>query len=201
MDSNIHRILKKRSNETKKSKELSQRFYSYGFNVAIWKAFFKKDFILKEQKILDFGCGVGFSVYCGIRMGYNVVGLDVKFHGNVYEDINKYRLMYGTYKHIVLYDGFDIPLPDNTFDVIVGKVSFDKFITTKRNDSLEEIKPLINFRLKELKRISTDNALIVSDNFKFITKNDWEKNGFRVKIIDFRKNAEKFYNMKLKWRY
>jgi SAM-dependent methyltransferase len=182
------KILKYRQrihNQQKEYTEIDSRFIDYESNVKAWENFFALNEVTKEDRILDFGCAVGFSILVGRELGYNVRGLDVIYEGP-YVGVKEYRKKYGTDEYIDIYDGYNIPYPDNSFTIIVGRTSFEKFNTTKRNDYENEVKELIDLRLKEFDRIITGKRLIVSNTNTFISKYIWLKYGFTPIIMRFK---------------
>jgi len=73
-----------------------------------------------SKKILDFGSGPGYSLFVGIPLGYDIVGLDVQDEFEKYlSDFKKLRNTLGTDKHTILYNTTKFPFEDNTFDIIM----------------------------------------------------------------------------------
>jgi len=181
-------IIKRRIKVHKNKKHydhISSRFTDYGPNVRAWKNFFNLPYVTKDDVILDFGCAVGFSILVGRELGYEVWGVDVEYKGP-YKGVDIYREKYGTDKYIKIYDGYNLPFEDDTFTIIAGRTSFEKFNSDKRNDDPETISKMINQRLKEFDRITTGKKIIVSNTDVFITPKMWESYGFDPKIIRFR---------------
>lgn len=71
-----------------------------------------------QAKVLDFGCGSGTAVRLLRREGYDALGVDIRWPGADYGDIERADLPPGTLRY---YDqGGPLPFEDDTFDVIVS---------------------------------------------------------------------------------
>lgn len=97
------------------------------------------NFINKNDRILDFGCGRCCQTYKLKQLGYNVQGIDINNHG-----------VCMTPK---LYDGININYPDNYFDIVICSFVLHHIPTFKNT-------------LKELKRITKKYILIYEDTPK-----------------------------------
>jgi len=118
-----------------------------------------------NKKILDFGSGPGYSLFVGIPLGYDIVGLDVKGDFQEYLSLfKKLRKALGTDKHTILYDTSKLPFEDKTFDIIICKA-----VLTKTYHYIDN---------QEFKRILKDDGIILvfpEKNLRII-KNIPEKN-------------------------
>ncbi|HEX3977589.1 MAG TPA: class I SAM-dependent methyltransferase [Solirubrobacteraceae bacterium] len=71
-----------------------------------------------SAKVLDFGCGSGVTVGLLRRAGYDASGVDIRWPGADYGDIEHSDLPEGTLRY---YDqGGPLPFEDDTFDVIIS---------------------------------------------------------------------------------
>jgi len=135
-----------------------------------WDKFFNNEkHCKKTDVILDFGCASGFSIFAAKRLGFeNVYGIDIKgpFHESMVKHVVK---IIGIEDSVVFYKGCGtLPFEIDYFDIILG---FDAII---RGDysSEEQRKERLNFRVKELTRISKKGARwhIRPDKHLFIIK-------------------------------
>jgi len=165
--------------------KIHKGFTDYDRNFSIWSKFFDLPEVTKDDVILDFGCAVGFSILIGRELGYNVRGVDVEYKGP-YKGVDKYREKYGTDKYIEIYDGYNLPYPDNTFTIITSKASLDKFNSDKRNDDETIITEMITKRLEEFDRILTRKRLVISSVIQFMRSDEWESHNIKFKHYKFR---------------
>jgi len=123
-----------------------------------WSVFFKYFDDIKKYKILDFGCGAGWSVRIGIDFGYNIMGLDTEAVSR-FSIFQEFRRALGVKPYVKIYDGIKkLPFDDNEFNLIVCRASFNKFHNIDRNKNIHEM--TLN-RLKEFSRILTGERIVV----------------------------------------
>jgi len=123
------------------------------------------DYIDKSKKILDFGSGPGYSLFVGSRLGYDIVGLDVKDEVEDYLSIFKrLRTALGTDEHTILYDTPGLPFEDDSFDIIMCRavlcmtyqhIDIQEFKRVLKDDGIILVLPESHLRF--LKDIPEDN--------------------------------------------
>lgn len=126
-------------------------------NLKIWKVFF--DYINKPSyRILDFGCGSGWSIYLGRTLGYRMYGLDTLKWSKAMRFV-EFRRALGVSRFTKLYSGAGtLPFKDDYFDVIVCRASFNKF---NNSDGRTDREGIILERIKEFSRIATGPRMLV----------------------------------------
>lgn len=129
---------------------------------------FQKYKKLIKSKILDFGCGEGFFAELVFGKQKIDIGLDLFDNKRVVEAKDR-----KIYKKIMLYDGINLPYPDNYFNTVVS------------NCVLEHISD-IKFSLKEIFRVLKPGGNFITS----VMADQWEKNLFGSKI--FGKNYLKY---------
>jgi len=136
-------------------------------NLYIWNDFFE-NYTNKTDRILDFGCGAGWSVYLGRELGYDIKGVDIDDPPYNAQEMINLREEIGTAPFIDIYNGKSkLPYEDGSYDIIVCKASLDKFndrwnneaLRNKREDIIDE---LSDKRSKEFSRILRGNKTLIS---------------------------------------
>lgn len=113
-----------------------------------WLRFLKK---FKNEKIIDFGCGGGFSLLAGRKLNLHIIGLDVDVEES-YRDLNNYHNTKPVY-----YNGIDVPIFNYKFDVIIFNWSL-MFNYINREIKLLTDNELIK-RINQLRKIMNKNAI------------------------------------------
>ena len=163
---------------------IPQKFGNKERGVFIWSDFFSL-FGNKNDVILDFGCGPAWSIYTGPSLGYNIRGVDIdnEFYPN--EIMNPFREEIGVLDYVDIYDGFNIPYLNNSFDLIVCKASFDKFQTSLIRVNEDERDELVNFRLTEFSRILRGNkTLVIAGGMKGVNRSLFEN--YEINVLRWR---------------
>lgn len=111
-----------------------------------------KNFLInfKNEKILDFGSGSGIALSIGKELGLNIIGLDIDKE-SVYRDMND---LFGV--RPIYYDGVNIPLFDEKFDVVIlhwsflfdYHVKYDRFAIMEGED--------VKIRAEQLRKLTKD---------------------------------------------
>ena len=118
------------------------------------------------EPILDVGCGDGFFAkvtfanQCNNKRYLIDIGLDVK--NSRIEEARKL----GIYKKLVIYDGKELPFPDNSFSTVISNCVLEHI------DNLE-------FTLKEISRVLKSSGLFITA----VMAKPWEENLFGNKIL------------------
>jgi SAM-dependent methyltransferase len=106
------------------------------------------DHIDKSKKILDFGSGAGYSLFVGRRLGYDIVGLDVKDEIENYLSIFKrLRTALETDVYTVLYNTPILPFEDDSFDIIICRAVLSMTYQ--------------HINIQEFKRVLKDDGIIL----------------------------------------
>ncbi len=95
--------------------------------------------ILPGQRVLDFGCGTATLTIMG-KQKYpdaDFVGLDVD--ENILRIAKKKMSKKGLDINIDIYDGFNLPYEDNTFDRVISSFVFHHLSTEQKKDILKQI--------------------------------------------------------------
>jgi len=142
-----------------------------------WYTFFKYFNDIEKYKILDFGCGAGWSIRIGTDFGYNIMGLDTnainKFSFNLFQ---KFRKALGVDPYVKIYDGIEkLPFDDNEFNLIVCRASFNKFHNINVDKNTQRM--ALN-RLEEFSRILTGERIVVITGSYF--KEEFKQFDFKV---------------------
>jgi SAM-dependent methyltransferase len=132
-----------------------EKFYGENHQRKHWKKFF--DYFGLEYKILDFGCGAGWSIKIGKELNYDITGLDsISIAKSRADNFDTFRKSLGVHDDIKLYSGSgELPFKDNSFSLIVCRASFNKFHDNKN------IHKLAIERLTEFSRILYDPRIVV----------------------------------------
>jgi SAM-dependent methyltransferase len=126
-------------------------------NLEKWQIFFDY-FNDTKLKILDFGCGAGWSIHLGRKLGYDMMGLDVKDMWS-FKEFNEFREALDVAKYVKLYSGVStIPFKDNSFSLIVCRGSFNKFGNT---EGVKGERKIILERIGEFSRILKEPRIVV----------------------------------------
>lgn len=126
-------------------------------NLKKWKPFFDY-FNNTNYKILDFGCGAGWSIHLGRKLGYDMVGLDIKDLWS-FKEFNEFRTALGVSKYVKLYSGVGtLPYEDDSFSLIVCRGSFNKFGNT---EGVKGERKIILERIGEFSRILKESGIVV----------------------------------------
>jgi SAM-dependent methyltransferase len=151
-----------------------EKFFGEDHQRNHWTKFF--NFFGKEYKILDFGCGAGWSIKIGRDLGYDIVGLDTtNIAASRHEKFNEFRKALGVHEYIKLYDGIEkLPFEDDSFSLIVCRASFNKYHVTNKNEKSK----LALERLNEFSRILTGPRIVVITGKYF--KNEFKQFDFQV---------------------
>jgi len=144
-------------------------------NIDKWKVFYDY-FLDKSLKILDFGCGAGWSIHLGRKFGYDIHGLDVKAWANAAKNFIEFREALGVSKYVKLYDGYGtLPWSDNSFSLIVCRGSFNKF---KSKEAKKDEREIILERIGEFSRILYGPKIVVIAGGYFLKfKKEFKKAG------------------------
>ena len=146
---------------------LSNKLINKEKNLYIWNDFFEK-YTKKTDRILDFGCGAGWSIYLGLKLGYDIRGIDVDSPPYNMEEMVNFREEIETARFIDIYDGNNnLPYEDESYDIIVCKASLEKFNDRQNNEALknkrEDIRDeLVDKRCKEFSRILRGKKTLVA---------------------------------------
>ncbi len=139
---------------------------------------FEKNKKIIKGKILDLGCGDGFFAEVVFGKRKIDVGLDLKTNRRTEETIkNK------VYKKVILYNGFNIPFKNNSFETIIS------------NCVLEHI-PDLKTSIKEIYRVLKPGGhfltTVVTDNWeKFLLG----KKLLGKKYLKFLRKKQEHYNL------
>lgn len=140
------------------------------------KKYFKKVFktYLKYgkigDKILDFGCGEGYSTLMGKEMGLEVIGLDLDPKYIIKEsqcDPNyNVKIIKAEEADIRYYDGKRFPFPDNYFNGMTAKVSINKDFTVPGGNCIGGNYKVLHResalnRIKEIYRVLKNNSIVI----------------------------------------
>lgn len=160
-------------------------------NLKKWDPFFNH-FNDTNLKILDFGCGAAWSVYRGIKEGYDMMGVDVK-NLWAFKEFNEFREALGVSQYVKLYSGCGrLPFDDNSFSLVVSRGSFNKFGNT---DGVKGDRKIILERISEFSRILTGPKIVVIAGGYFLKfKKEFHNVGLKECYL-WNKN-----NIKLAWR-
>ena len=128
------------------------------------------------DRILDFGCGEGWSTVQGREMGLDVVGLDLdpgcwaetgngKMEKRRREDHYIPELMErvrkdGEEPNVVLYDGKGFPFGDEEFDGLVCKTAMGKDFTVKDGNLIGKEDNALT-RISEIYRVLKRKATVI----------------------------------------
>lgn len=152
-----------------------RKFFGKENNIENWMVFF--NYFDKSLKILDFGCGAGWGIYLGRKLGYDIEGLDsTGIRKDRLKQFNDFRDEIGVSKYVKLYNGCGaLPYLDNSFSLIVCRASFNKFRNTQ---GLKNESELAIERLKEFDRILIQPKIVVITGNYF--KKEFSKFNFKV---------------------
>jgi len=152
------------------------KFFKESYHRKHWEIFFN-NFISKDNKILDFGCGAGWGIKIGREKGFDIFGLDtVAIHKKRVEQFDKFRKKLGIHEYVKLYNGAGrLPFEDNSFSLIVCRASFNKF---RNKDGQTDENELALERLDEFSRILYDPRIVVITGKYF--KKQFSKFDFKV---------------------
>jgi len=132
------------------------KYFGEKHNVNVWSNFFK--FIRHDHKILDFGCGAGWSIHTGRKLGYDILGLETTAIAR-FNKFDTFRKALGIDKYVELYKGLgNLPFPDNSFTMIVCRASFNKFHNSSR---VNDEKKLAVERLNEFSRLLYGPRIVI----------------------------------------
>lgn len=136
------------------------KFFREDVYTYIWNDFFDR-FPNKDDIILDFGCGAGWSIYFGRKRGFKVFGLDVRY--NKTDELYKFQTFrdgLGISEYVKLYDGIEkIPFENDTFSLIVCRSSLMRY-TLKAETELSKPE-LVKRRVNDLLRILNEKKTMV----------------------------------------
>ena len=151
-----------------------EKFYGEKYQRKHWKKFF--DYFGSEYRILDFGCGAGWSIKIGKELEYDIAGLDTtNIAKSRHDKFDEFRKELGIHQYVKLYNGTEkFPFEDDSFSLIVCRASFNKF---KAVDETEKSK-LATERLNEFSRILYDPCIVVITGNYF--KEEFSKFDFKV---------------------
>jgi len=119
------------------------------------------------DRILDFGCGEGWSTIVGKEMNLEVIGLEldpkywVKGCGGDQHEIHEIQV---PGSDIRFYDGKEFPFPDNYFNGLTAKVSLGKdFTVPKGNVVAGSIldKSHAQLRIQEIYRVLVPESIVI----------------------------------------
>ena len=140
---------------------------------------------VKNKKILDAACGVGYGSYILSKNGKQVYGIDIDEESIKYakKNFNRKNL------HFVKASIENLPFDNDFFDIVVSFETIEHVNEIMQNKFLNEIERVL--KKEGILFISTPNKLVYSDKRGF-------KNKFHIKEF----YEEEFYNfLKNKFKY
>jgi len=152
-----------------------RKFFNENIQIGKWSMFFNR-YGNKRDIILDFGCGAGWGIFVGRRMGYEVYGLDVECPETA--PFFKFRKKIDVDKYVKMYDGVSVPYDDNTFTLITCKSSLSKYVNLSKEKITLEKK--VNKRVSEISRILKPKGIIITDEMKSKAAQGMKKVGLNI---------------------
>lgn len=107
--------------------------------IRLYEIEYISSFVPPKSKILEIGAGSGFQSDKLSKKGFTVEAIDLD------ESISKHKQ---EFYHVVRYDGFHIPFPDNSFDIIFSS-------------NVQEHIPHIRPFQSEIKRVLKSNGSVI----------------------------------------
>lgn len=127
-----------------------------------WSKFWRNYPSSKEDRILDFGCGTGLSIYTAKSLGYSIVGLDVdRVITNDDPTFSEFHSTYAVEDDIVFYSGSGVlPFEDSSFDSIICYSSLlqDNTVSPDSINLAHADMSRLENRIQELIRVSKIGA-------------------------------------------
>ena len=118
-----------------------KRFNAYKrheYHIEVWEKFWKHTIKTnKEDNILDFGCGAGWSKYIGRNYHDNIdlLDIDTKEVKDVFSQFHKILKI----DSVFYWDGNEMPLKDNEYDIIISKASMSKLVSSNWENVISEL--------------------------------------------------------------